>query len=177
MALSNFSHEASSSSDSNHVWKVFLSFRGEDTRGSFTDHLYEALNRRGIRTFRDDEELRRGEEISSELLKAIEGSKVAIIVFSRNYASSRWWLDELVKIMDCSRTNGMLVLPVFYDIDPSDVRNQSGTVAEAFAGHEMRFQSEKTEGWKRALRHAANLSGWDLQTLANGEKKIFKVSS
>ena len=66
--------ELSPSSSSTPQWKyeVFLSFRGVDTRRGFTDHLYAALQRKGILTFRDDEELERGKSISPELLKAIE---------------------------------------------------------------------------------------------------------
>uniref|UniRef100_A0A6N2M4J1 TIR domain-containing protein n=1 Tax=Salix viminalis TaxID=40686 RepID=A0A6N2M4J1_SALVM len=80
---------------------VFLSFRGEDTRKNFTDHLHSALIQAGIRTFKDDNNLPRGEEISPQLLRAIEGSRISVVVFSKNYASSTWCLDELVKIMEC----------------------------------------------------------------------------
>ena len=61
---------ASDSSPSNLGWThdVFLSFRGEDTRNNFTDHLYTDLVRKGIRIFRDDQ-LIRGEKIAPELLK------------------------------------------------------------------------------------------------------------
>uniref|UniRef100_A0A6N2KBW2 TIR domain-containing protein n=1 Tax=Salix viminalis TaxID=40686 RepID=A0A6N2KBW2_SALVM len=74
---------------------------GEDTRKTITDHLYSALIQAGIHTFRDDNELPRGEEISPQLLRAIEGSRISVVVFSRNYASSTWCLDELVKIIEC----------------------------------------------------------------------------
>ena len=78
------------SSSSKPQWKyeVFLSFKGKDTRRSFTDHLYDALKKKGILTFRDDEKLESGKSISEELLKAIEESRFAIIIFSENYASS-----------------------------------------------------------------------------------------
>ncbi|KAI9215660.1 hypothetical protein POPTR_T002968v4 [Populus trichocarpa] len=33
------------------AYDVFLSFRGEDTRKTFTDHLYTALVQAGIHTF------------------------------------------------------------------------------------------------------------------------------
>ncbi|KAH0669315.1 hypothetical protein KY285_023477 [Solanum tuberosum] len=83
-------------------WKynVFLSFREKDTRRNFTSHLYQGLKDRGIFTFLDDERLEDGDSISEELVKAIEESQVAIIVFSKNYATSRWCLNELVKIME-----------------------------------------------------------------------------
>ena len=82
----------STSSSSTPWWKydVFLSFRGVDTRRSFTDHLYDALKRKGVLTFRDDEKLERGKSISQELLNAKEESRFAIIIFSRNYASLTW---------------------------------------------------------------------------------------
>ncbi|XVF77798.1 hypothetical protein PTKIN_Ptkin14bG0075300 [Pterospermum kingtungense] len=63
-----------SSSISQLKYDVFLSFRGEDTRKNFTDHLYDALRRKGIVTFRDDQNLKAGEEIAPELLKAIQES-------------------------------------------------------------------------------------------------------
>ncbi|CAL5417676.1 unnamed protein product [Camellia sinensis] len=164
-----------SSTQSPWSYDVFLSFRGVDTRKNFTDHLYEALVQAGIHTFRDDDELPRGREISPELLKSIEGSRMSIVVFSRNYASSRWCLDELVKIIECKKTLGQLLVPIFYDVDPSDVRHQTGYFGEAFGRHEKRYmdEMEKVEIRRAALSQAANLSGWDLQNVANGHEAKF----
>ncbi|KAG5588607.1 hypothetical protein H5410_049041 [Solanum commersonii] len=115
-----------SSSSSSH-YEVFLSFRGEDTRKNFTAHLYFRLCQVGVNTFIDDEELRKGDVISNKLDKAIEQSRVAIVVLSKNYASSSWCLDELVKILDCRERLNQVVLPIFYDVDPSQVRKQTGS--------------------------------------------------
>jgi len=171
---------APSSSFSRPGWgyDVFLSFRGEDTRKNFTDHLYTALLQAGIRTFRDDDELLRGEKISSQLPKAIQESKVSIVVFSKGYASSTWCLDELEEILDCRHTTGQIVLPVFYDIGPSDIRKQTGSFAEAFDRHEERFKEEmeKVQKWRKALVEAANLSGLDLHSVANGYFFPFPIS-
>ena len=142
------------------TYDVFLSFRGEDTRYNFTDHLYSALGRRGIHTFRDDK-LRRGEAIAPELLKAIEESRSSVIVFSENYARSRWCLDELVKIMECHKDLGHAVFPIFYHVDPSHVRKQEGSFGEAFAGYEENWK-DKIPRWRTALTEAANLSGWHI---------------
>ena len=161
---------SSSSSHPSWTYDVFLSFRGEDTRKNFTDHLYFALRDAGINTFRDDNELRREEDITSELWSAIQGSKISVIVFSSNYAASRWCLEELVKIMECRRTVRQLVFPIFYDVEPSDVRNQTGSCAQAFLEHEDRYllDIDKVLRWRRALIEAANLSGWDLRNTADG---------
>ncbi|XP_042491894.1 TMV resistance protein N-like [Macadamia integrifolia] len=121
---------ASSRSSSGRSYDVFPSFRGEDTRNTFTAHLYNALDDAGIHTFKDDERLCTGEEIGPELLSAIEQSRISIPIFSKNYASSKWCLNELVKIVECRKTMNQLVLPIFYDVDPSDVRNHTGSYAE-----------------------------------------------
>lgn len=113
---------ASSSPQREYQYDVFLSFRGEDTRNNFTSHLYAALDRKGIRTFRDDEKLERGKSIRPELLKAIQESRFSVIILSKNYASSTWCLDVLEKIGQCMKQTRLTILPVFYDVDPSDVR-------------------------------------------------------
>lgn len=146
-------------------WKhdVFLSFHGE-TRTKFADHLYNNLKDAGVNVFRDDEGLQRGEEISS-LFDAIRGSRVSVVVFSEYYAASTWCLEELATIMECWQALGQLVLPVFYDVHPSDVRRQSGSFMTAFHNHEQRFALEKdtVARWKAAATQAGNLSGWDLR--------------
>ncbi|GMY20941.1 disease resistance protein RPV1-like isoform X1 [Fagus crenata] len=160
-----FTNKGASSSSFNHQYKydVFLSFRGEDTRNGFTSNLNGILRHNGINTFIDDE-LRRGEEISIELLEAIESSRISIIVFSKNYASSTWCLDELVKILEC-KSHGQIVLPVFYKVDPSKVRSQKGKFGEALAKHEEKFKDnmKKVQRWRAALNEAGNLSGWHYQ--------------
>lgn len=160
----------SSSRTSGGKYDVFLSFRGEDTRTNFTDHLYATLKRHGIYTFRDHNNLERGEEIGPELRKAIEDSRISIIVFSRNYASSTWCLEELAHIIKCKKTLGQTVLPVFYDMGPSDVRKQKGSFEKAFGEHEQCFKEEmdKVERWRATLREAANMKGVDVRNDADG---------
>ncbi|CAL8173621.1 unnamed protein product [Prunus armeniaca] len=146
-------------------WKhdVFLSFRGEDTRSGFLSHLYHELQYwQAIKTFKDDRDLEKGASISPELLTAIEQSHLAIIVLSPNYASSTWCLNELSKILECMQDT-MRILPIFYHVDPSDVRNQWGSFAEAFTKHEEKFSEDvdKVKRWRDALKEVANLSGLD----------------
>ena len=144
-------------------YDVFLSFRGEDTGKTFTDHLYTALDENGFYAFRDDEKHEKGEEIAPEFLTAIEESKISILVFSKNYASSRWCLDELETIIKSMKKPGRMVMPVFYHVDPSEVRDQIGS-CEVFLSHERDAEEtkEKVNRWRAALREASNLVGWRL---------------
>ena len=147
-----------SASSSTFKWQydVFLSFRGEDTRNNFTAHLYHALRRKGINTFIDDDKLERGQLISPALVAAIESSLFSVVVLSQNYASSRWCLDELVKIVEFTKGRRQRVHPIFYNVDPSDVRKQKGTFGAALAKHEENLKNrEKVESWKDALTQVA----------------------
>ena len=161
MDSSSSSLASSISSSSDWKYAVFLSFRGEDTRNNFTGHLYKALDQKGIETFMDDKKLRTGEEISPTLVTAIQRSRCSIIVLSENYASSKWCLEELVMILECNRTKNLKVVPIFYNVDPSHVRNQTGTFGEALAKHEenLKIKVEKVQKWREALTQVANLSG------------------
>ncbi|XP_070672904.1 disease resistance protein RUN1-like [Malus domestica] len=155
-----------SSSSRRSSWKneVFLSFRGEDTRTGFTDHLLKALRDAGINTFIDDE-LKRGENIQRELDREIEGSRIAVVVFSKNYAESRWCLRELSKIM----REGKAVYPIFYNVDPSQLREQSGSLGEAFQNEDP----NEVEQWRKDLKACADLSGRTFKTTAGGREALF----
>ncbi|KEH17605.1 disease resistance protein (TIR-NBS-LRR class) [Medicago truncatula] len=140
---------------------VFISFRGEDTRSNFTSHLHAALCRTKVKTY-IDYNLKKGDYISETLVKAIQDSYVSIVVFSENYASSTWCLDELTHMMKCLKNNQIVVVPVFYNVDPSHVRKQSGSYMVAFEKHVCNLNHfNKVNDWREALAQATSLAGWD----------------
>ncbi|XP_057991681.1 disease resistance protein RPV1 isoform X2 [Hevea brasiliensis] len=157
-------------------WDVFISFRGDDTRYGILSHLSDALKDKQIKTF-TDEELRKGEEISPELLKIIQESSVSIVLFSENYADSPWCLDELVEIRKCKEKSAQIVLPVFYKVDPTDVQKLSGNFGEAFATamHGEKGNSQKVDNWKRALMEVSNLAGWDSQKIKSEAELVDEI--
>ncbi|GLT63014.1 hypothetical protein SLA2020_356100 [Shorea laevis] len=158
-------------------YDLFLSFEGAGVRTNFLGHLYSALNQAGFGTYKDDNELKRGSGIAPRLLEAIEHSRIAIVVFSENYTDSAWCLDELMKILDCRDMLGQIVLPCFFHVDPLDVRKQRGSFSKAFArAHHLKRKVtvEEVERWKTALANAANLSGFDLQSVKGDESELIK---
>ncbi|KAK2420073.1 disease resistance protein RPV1 [Trifolium repens] len=171
------------------IHDVFLSFRGEDTRASFTSHLNTSLLNAGIKVFRDDDSLQRGDIISTSINRAIEQSQIAVIIFSKNYADSRWCLDELVKIIECSKSIGLIVLPVFYGVDPSEVRHQNGEFGRAFQSlltrlsnmkglfKVLNFKSgspnlEQERNWTAALHEVAGFAGFVVLNSRNESEAI-----
>ncbi|KAJ9154663.1 hypothetical protein P3X46_027979 [Hevea brasiliensis] len=152
---------SSSSSVDSGKYDVFLSFRG-DTRDNFTSHLHTALVRRGIRTF-IDYRIDRGEELEQSLVEAIRESSISVIIFSEKYADSRWCLNELVECMKRKKQGKQKVLPIFYKVDPADVKHQTRSFGEAFKKYEedVKVDKNKIQEWRTSLNEAAYLCGWD----------------
>ncbi|XP_031267537.1 TMV resistance protein N-like isoform X2 [Pistacia vera] len=160
--MASSSSSSSSSTTPKLKYEVFLSFRDEETQKNFRSHLYDAFSRENINTFIDDK-LNRGEEISLALLTAIEQSKISVIILSKGYGSSSWCLKELEKIVECKKKYSQILIPIFYHVDPSDVRKQTGDFGKAFSQLEERFKvddPEMLQRWKTALTDIGNLSGF-----------------
>ncbi|PRQ19151.1 putative transcription factor interactor and regulator LIM family [Rosa chinensis] len=147
-------------------WKydVFLSFRGE-TRMGFTSHLDKALKMEGINVFTDSL-IKRGASIPATLLTAILKSRFAIIVLSQNYTSSMWCLDEVTKALQCMDKRSA-VFPIFYHVDPSDVRYDK---MGAYQRHSTRRYLKKTtvQDWTMSVREVTNVSGW----VSSGSRRV-----
>ncbi|XP_048129204.1 disease resistance protein RUN1-like [Rhodamnia argentea] len=155
--------------------EVFLSFNGKDTRETFTDHLYTRLTEAGICTFKDDKSLRIGGEFAPQLLQAIKQSQILIPIFSKNYASSPWCLEELAEMVKCKKTGGQKIMPIFYDVAPAEVRHQTGGYGDAFLSYEnkKRYDEETMREWKTALKEVSFLNGCDLQSMPNRREGEF----
>ncbi|CAI9264454.1 unnamed protein product [Lactuca saligna] len=174
VVLSDLSQGSSSSSSTHgHRYDVFLSFRGLDTRNSFTAYLHKALMDANIATFLDDEEIEIGDDLKPELQSAIKACRASVIVLSMNYASSTWCLDELVLILEQRMTSNHVVFPIFYHVEPTDVRKQQSSFGDAMAKHREKMEAEtdankrskwsqKIASWKKALREVADLRGKDV---------------
>lgn len=115
----------------------------------------------------DEPVLRKGEEISRGLFYSIRGSKMSVVVLSENYARSKWCLNELVEILSCKRINGQMIIPVFYYVDPSDVRHYKGSFGEALRSQMSLHSEDVVEKWKFALSEIGKLKGYHLQKNAN----------
>ncbi|KAM3249775.1 hypothetical protein P3L10_011545 [Capsicum annuum] len=103
--------------------------------------------------------------ISLALEEGIENSNISIVVLSTKYASSRWYLDELVKILGCKEKLKQRVMPIFYDVLPNEVRKQTG---------ELEPQgSENVEVLR--LDKPGELEGMDLSTKASEPMKKLRV--
>ncbi|RID54179.1 hypothetical protein BRARA_G01519 [Brassica rapa] len=146
-------------------YHVFPSFHGPDVRRKFLSHLHYHFASKGITVFKD-QEIVRGQTIGPELEQAIRESRISMVVLSKNYASSSWCLDELVEILECKEACGQMVMTIFYDVDPSDVRQQSGDFGRAFR-RTCKIQTEEVKQiWSKALTDVAEIAGvhslsWD----------------
>ncbi|KAF5444592.1 hypothetical protein F2P56_033716 [Juglans regia] len=128
-------------------------------------HLYKALCKKFIIPFKHDERLEIGTPIKKELLEAIEKSRMAVIIISKEYASSTWCLEELAEIVECMKDRELKVLPIFYYVDPRDVGKPDETFRDAFAEHEENIENkDKVQTWRNALKKVANLSGFHLKS-------------
>ena len=92
-------------------------------------------------------------------MRAIETSRIAVVVFSKNNATSDWCLDELVKIMECKRLLNQRVLPIFYDVSQFEVLEHKGIFANAL----LYGPIDKMNNWRDAMIEAANLARLHLE--------------
>nr|AXU93528.1 RPP4/RPP5-like protein [Arabidopsis thaliana]AXU93558.1 RPP4/RPP5-like protein [Arabidopsis thaliana] len=167
---------SSSSSPSSRRYDVFPSFSGVDVRKTFLSHLIEALDRRSINTFMDHG-IVRSCIIADELISAIREARISIVIFSENYASSTWCLNELVEIHKCYEKGDQMVIPVFYGVDPSEVRKQIGKFGDVFKKTcEDKLEDHKQK-WVKALTDISNLAGEDLRNGPSEAAMVVKIAN
>lgn len=142
---------------------VFLSFSSEeDTAKTFVTDLFSSLSEKGITTYYKDEKLEEGVSSSgSDLSKCIRDSKLAVVVVSESYPTSVLCLNELQTILNLQDEGQLSVLLIFYGVDTSNIRKQTGEYAEPFRKLGEEYSAEKVQSWRRTLTKLTGISGLD----------------
>ncbi|KAL9310560.1 putative TIR domain, P-loop containing nucleoside triphosphate hydrolase [Arabidopsis thaliana] len=159
----------------NYRFNVFSSFHGPDVRKTLLSHMRKQFNFNGITMF-DDQGIERSEEIVPSLKKAIKESRISIVILSKKYALSRWCLDELVEILKCKEVMGHRVMTIFYGVEPSDVRKQTGEFGFHFNETCAHRTNEDKQNWSKALKDVGNIAGEDFLRWDNEAKMIEKIA-
>ncbi|GKE38638.1 TMV resistance protein N, partial [Tanacetum coccineum] len=139
--------------------------KGKRATSCAASHLKGALTRHGF-SISDHTRLPivGSQDVRSQLLKAIEESEIYVVVLSLSYPYSTRCLDELVFIMDSlPKFKKRKIFPIFFNVEPSDVRSQEGSFKEAFQDHENHVNPERVQRWRQALKDAGQSCGITLQ--------------
>ncbi|KAH9303662.1 hypothetical protein KI387_008066 [Taxus chinensis] len=142
---------------------VFINHRGPDVKKTLASLIHRELNKFGLRVFLDKQELQTGYLLTPAITEAITSASVHIAIFSPRYAESAWCLNELLCMLDC---HGAKIVPIFYDIQPSNLRHiDNGPYATAFPKHMKsgRVDISVVEKWINALDKVAEISGLEFR--------------
>ncbi|KAL3752526.1 hypothetical protein ACJRO7_000003 [Eucalyptus globulus] len=152
--------------------EVFLAFRCCDTGNGLAAYLYVSLLNAGIKVFSFDDPSLIGREFAQEIHYAINHCKISIPILSKNFASSTLCLDELAQMVECKQKRGQRIMPIFYKVNPRDVRHVSGCFKKKMLRHRERSNYNR---WEQAFKEVGSFKGWESESIANGhEGKLVK---
>ncbi|KAH9317335.1 hypothetical protein KI387_019104, partial [Taxus chinensis] len=151
---------------------VFINHRGPDVKETLALQLYSSLENVGIRAFLDTKETDLGDFIPSSIRTAIFSASVQIAIFSKGYAESSWCLEEL----DLMLQSKALIIPVFYDVAPSDLRYlEKGVYADSFTKYKAKERHlDKLDNWTKILHSVSLIRGYEFRHHDRDVQKLCK---
>ncbi|XP_010494542.1 PREDICTED: disease resistance-like protein CSA1 [Camelina sativa] len=137
--------------------QVFLNYRKEELRHTFIKRLLTELQRNNVNYFIDDK-AQKGKPIT-DLFEKIEESAIALAIFSKWYSESKWCLDELVRMKEGVEAGELVVIPIFVNVTPSEVKNFNGVFGVTFQKLRNKYGKVQIQKWKEAVEYIAGISG------------------
>ncbi|XP_027906894.1 putative disease resistance protein At4g11170 isoform X2 [Vigna unguiculata] len=168
---------ASSTSKLPQMYDMLINFNGEDIHRKFVSHLDSVLSAAGLTTLLHHQNAVNDMDIQQPILNLC---RVAIVVFTKTYSQSAWCLHQLQQIIEWHKTYYRHVLPVYYEIQPSDVRLQRGDFGKTLkATAQQSFSAQQLEhgmsGWNHALSKTADFFGWDESNYRSDAEVVDKI--
>jgi hypothetical protein len=113
-------------------WHAFVSHAWED-KEAFVRPLVEALGRLGVSLWYDEVSLRLGDSLSGSIDRGIAKSRNGIIVVSPAFLQKRWPEAELHALMTRRIEDKLRLLPIWHNVDRSQVAAFSPLLADLVA--------------------------------------------
>ncbi|XP_023633293.1 protein PHLOEM PROTEIN 2-LIKE A5 isoform X2 [Capsella rubella] len=153
--------------------QIFINFRGIKLRKNFISFLAAALRDARFNVFMDEDEPL-GSDLDN-LFTRINESNIALVIFSKDYTTSKWCLDELAEIKKCKDQGHLRVIPIFYKIEPLVVKQLRGKFGDGFRDMKRNHQHEpeRTQEWKDALVSIPLIKGMSLPEQSNMTDRDF----
>ncbi|KAH7430937.1 hypothetical protein KP509_08G021500 [Ceratopteris richardii] len=165
-------------------YDVFICHWHEDTQRNVVSVLRGMLLCKSITPFvggygKEDG----GSALDSDIIQAIENSRVHVIFLSPNFVRSKRCLEEVFRIMKIQGSPGTsdasrkpTVVPIFYDTEPSTVRYQQKGKTYYLDEVQESSTGEKRKEWAIAIRDLSLLHGLEYDSRSTYQwEKLYDV--
>ncbi|CAL9241904.1 unnamed protein product [Arabidopsis halleri] len=147
--------------------QVFISFHGDELRDNFIRYLVWGLRDERVNVFIDRAEANRRDirnlstKIEESNIAFLDPPLIAVVIFSKRYTESEMCLNEHQKMHEHVEQSNLKVIPVFYDVSISDVKNLQGEFGNHFEEMRMKYANDplKVLNWEYSLSSIAERTG------------------
>jgi len=113
-------------------WDVFISYASEDKQ-DVARPLAHLLDRDGLRVWFDEFELRVGDSLTETIARGLTQSRYGVAIISRAFIEKKWPRNELNALFSLEGPERGLILPVWHNIEVSDVTKFNPFLADRYA--------------------------------------------
>lgn len=78
----------------------------------------------------------------------------------------------IAQIVECKKTKGQEMLPIFYKVKSSDVKELLNSFGGNMRQQKKLFKRSKYKQWKQVLREVGSSKGWESGKIANGHEGV-----
>lgn len=123
---------ADGNSEPDATWDVFISHATED-KEPFVRELAEALQAEGLRVWYDKFTLKVGDSLRRSIDEGLALSRFGVVVLSPYFFAKKWPQLELDGLVAREIMGRKVILPIWHNINPDEVRRFSPTLADRIA--------------------------------------------
>lgn len=114
------------------IWDVFISHACED-KAEVARPLANMLAEAGLKVWLDEAELNLGDSLREKIEEGLAKSQFGVVILSHNFFNKQWAKSELNGLFSKDLQEGKVLLPVWHNIEQSEILNYSPMLSDKFA--------------------------------------------
>ncbi|KAG1649466.1 hypothetical protein GQR58_029011 [Nymphon striatum] len=105
---------------------TFVSYSRQDL--NLVDNIVNTLKQNGVK-IKSDQDFEKGDDISTQVERAMLGANSAVLIVTQNYLSSEWAADERAFLMDKRRRKELKLVVLRYNVSDQDIAETAPLLA------------------------------------------------